>query len=405
MKILTFCAYYEPEIAASMYLLTNLFEDAANSGIEVDLYAPTPTRGVDKETIQKYKHKKKEILCNNNLNINRFAMIQEGKNTIGRALRYILVNGAFLWKGLHADADVLFVDSTPPTQGLVAALLKKVKKIPVVYNLQDIFPDSLVNTGICSKNSIFFKIGSWIEQITYRNADKIIVISEDFKKNIISKGVPENKIEVVYIEKKDNQLFDEFCLDREKFYVSYSGNIGLTQNMELLIQAAVQLQNIDDIGFVVIGDGAYKEELQRQIIEKNLKNITLIPFQPYTRISEVFSVGDVGLIISKPGIGTNSVPSKTWSYMAAERPLLASFDLKSELSQIISTNQCGESIRPDDCECLVKTILKMKENPLKLREQGNKGRKFVDRNLKRAIGTGRYIKCIEKSIDLWKMRK
>lgn len=415
MKILTFCAYYEPEIAASMYLLTNLFEDAANSGIEVDLYAPTPTRGVDKETIQKYKHKKKEILCNNNLNINRFAMIQEGKNTIGRALRYILVNGAFLWKGLHADADVLFVDSTPPTQGLVAALLKKIKKIPVVYNLQDIFPDSLVNTGICSKNSIFFKIGSWIEQITYRNADKIIVISEDFKKNIISKGVPEDKIEVVYnwvdgecvnyIEKKDNQLFDEFCLDREKFYVSYSGNIGLTQNMELLIQAAVQLQNIDDIGFIVIGDGAYKEELQRQIIEKNLKNITLIPFQPYTRISEVFSIGDVGLIISKPGIGTNSVPSKTWSYMAAERPLLASFDLKSELSQIISTNQCGESIRPDDCECLVKTILMMKENPQILREQGNKGRKFVDRNLKRDIGTGRYIKCIEKSIDLWKMRK
>lgn len=97
---------------------------------------------------------------------------------------------------------------------------------------------------------------------------------------------------------KHNQLFDEFCLDREKFYVSYSGNIGLTQNMELLIQAAVQLQNIDDIGFIVIGDGAYKEELQRQIIEKNLKNITLIPFQPYTRISEVFSVGDVGLIIN-----------------------------------------------------------------------------------------------------------
>ena len=91
--------------------------------------------------------------------------------------------------------------------------------------------------------------------------------------------------------------------------------------------------------------------------------------------------------------------------MAAERPLLASFDLKSELSQIISTNQCGEAIRPDDCECLVKTILMMKENPQKLREQGNEGRKFVDRNLKRTIGTEKYIKCIEKSIDLWKMRK
>ena len=124
MKVLTFCAYFEPEIAASMYLTTNIFEDAANAGIEVDLFAPTPTRGVDKETIQKFKKIKYEERCGGKLKIHRFAMMQEGNGTIGRALRYILLNLAFVWKGLWTKSDVMFIDSTPPTQGFMAAFLR-----------------------------------------------------------------------------------------------------------------------------------------------------------------------------------------------------------------------------------------------------------------------------------------
>lgn len=399
MKVLTFCAYYEPEIAASMYLLTNLFEDAANSGMEVELYTPTPTRGVDKDAINFYKKKKNEDKCNGKLHIHRFSMMQEGKNTIGRAIRYILINVVFLWKGFRSDADVLFVDSTPPTQGLVAAILKKIKKMPVVYNLQDIFPDSLVNTGICSEQSVFYKIGKWIEKVTYQNADRIIVISEDFKNNIMEKGVSEDKIKVVYnwvdgesvryIEKADNHLFDEYNLDRDKFYISYSGNIGHTQNMELLIEAAFQLQSDKDIGFILIGDGAYKEELQSQITEKNLKNITLIPFQPYERISEVFSVGDVGLIISKPGVGANSVPSKTWSYMAAGRPLLVSFDLDSELAKLVSILKCGVCVSPNDPYAFVSAIKMFKEDDRQ--DMGKNGELYVKTTLNRENCVSAYI--------------
>ena len=148
MKVLTFCAYFEPEIAASMYLTTNLFEDAANSGIEVEIFAPTPTRGVDKNTIEKYKKIKYEERCNGLLKIHRFSMLQEGKGVLVRAFRYILLNMAFIWKGLWTKADILFIDSTPPTQGFMATLLKKIKHIPMVYNLQDIFPDSLLYTGL-----------------------------------------------------------------------------------------------------------------------------------------------------------------------------------------------------------------------------------------------------------------
>lgn len=405
MKVLTFCAYFEPEIAASMYLTTNIFEDAANAGMEVELFAPTPTRGVDQVTIQKYKKIKYEERCNGKLRIHRFSMMQEGKNTIGRALRYILLNLAFVWKGLWTKADVMFIDSTPPTQGFMAALLKKVKRIPIVYNLQDIFPDSLVHTGISKKDSLAFKIGRWMEDITYRNADKIIVISEDFKANIMAKGVPEEKIEVVYnwvdeqavyhVDRTDNPLFDRYGLDRSKFYVAYSGNIGLTQNMELLVKAAEQLKAHEDIGFIIVGDGAYKDELLKRIEEKQLKNITLLPFQPYEEIANVFSLGDVGLIISKPGVGTNSVPSKTWSYMAAQTPILTSFDLDSELCQLVQDNRCGVSVETDDADALVTALKDLKQNRQRCGAYGRNGRRYIDENLTRAIGTRRYISVMK----------
>ncbi len=404
MKVLTFCSYFEPEIAASMYLTVNLFEDMANEGIEVELFAPTPTRGVDKETIQRYKKIKYEERCGGKLRIHRFAMMQEGKKTLGRAIRYILLNLAFVWKGLFTKADVMFIDSTPPTQGFMAAFLKKCKRIPMVYNLQDIFPDSLVHTGISTEDSLAFKIGRWMENITYRNADKIIVISEDFKKNIMAKGVPEEKIEVVYnwvdeqavyhVERKENPLFSQYGLDADKFYVAYSGNIGLTQNMELLLAVAERFQEQTDIGFVLVGDGAYLETLKQHIHDKRLDNITLLPFQPYSEIANVFSLGDVGLIISKGGVGANSVPSKTWSYMAAKTPLLVSFDTDSELVRFTKENECGVCVPPDDADALYKAILTMKASKESLLQQGENGRRFIDATLSRRVGTKRYIAVI-----------
>ena len=141
-----------------------------------------------------------------------------------------------------------------------------------------------------------------IENFTYRNADKIIVISEDFKKNIIAKGVPEDKIVVIYnwvdeeavkhVPREKNKLFDTYGLDRNKFYITYSGNIGLTQNMDMLLDVAKELEKESNIEFVLIGEGAYKDKVKEILQEKQIKNVTLLPFQPYEDISYVFSLGE-----------------------------------------------------------------------------------------------------------------
>lgn len=405
MKILLLPAYFFPEQAASSYLGDNIRQALCEANCGLQLYTPMPTRGVSNEEREKYKKLKLEYWHDGKLEIHRFSMYGEGKNPILRALRYVFCWGAQFWKGLRAkDIDLIYLASTPPIQGVLGGLLKKIKKVPFVYNLQDIFPDSLAGTGLAKKDGLLWKIGRVIENFTYRNADKIIVISEDFKRNIMEKGVPEDKIVVVYnwvdeeavkhVPREENKLFDMYGLDRKKFYVTYSGNIGLTQNMDMLLEVAKELETDPNIQFVLIGEGAYKKRVEEIIAEKNIGNVTLLPFQPYEDISHVFSLGDVGLVISKPGVGENSVPSKTWSILSASRPVLANFD-ENELKSIVAENQCGIFTKAGDKESFIQAILRLYENRELCVEMGRNGREFIMKNLTRAVGTQKYVDVIK----------
>lgn len=405
MKILLLPAYFYPEQAASSYLGDNIRQAMCESGAILELYAPMPTRGISKEVREEYKKRRMEHWHDGKLEIHRFLMYGEGKNPILRALRYVFCWCAQFWKGLCAkDIDLIYLASTPPIQGMLGGLLKKIKKVPFVYNLQDIFPDSLAGTGLAKKDGLLWKIGRVIENFTYRNADKIIVISEDFKRNIMEKGVPEEKIVVVYnwvdeeavkhVSREENKLFDMYGLDRKKFYVTYSGNIGLTQNMDMLLEVAKELEEDPNIQFVLIGEGAYKKRVEEIIAEKNIGNVTLLPFQPYEDISHVFSLGDAGLVISKPGVGENSVPSKTWSILSASRPVLANFD-ENELKSIVAENQCGIFTKAGDKEMFKQAILDLYHDREHCEQLGRNGREFILKNLTRAVGTQKYVDVIK----------
>lgn len=405
MRILQLAGYFFPEKAASIYLEENRYEAFSNAGFKTIVYAARPQRGLTEEEYQEYKHKKLEMMYNGGVEVHRFAMYREGKNAILRALRYFLISAVQFWKGIWAkDIDLIYVASTPPTQGALAALVKKFKRVPFVYNLQDIFPDSLAGTGLAKKDGTLWKIGRAIENFTYRNADKIIVISQDFKKNIMAKGVPEDKIVVVYnwvdqnavkdIPRSENKLFAMYDLDPSKFYITYNGNIGLTQNMDMLLEVAKSLEANDNIRFVLVGNGAYLEQVKHIVKEREIDNVYLLPFQPYEDISHVFSLGDVSLVISKPGVGENSVPSKTWSIMSASRPVLANFD-ENELKTIIEDNNCGIFTKAGDKVAFTDAILKLYYDRELCKEYGRNGRRFVMDNLTRDAGTKKYVNVIK----------
>ena len=402
MKAIFPCSYYLPETAASLYITDNIVHACADKGIEVDLYTPSPTRNVPDGSVWE----REERQMDGKLRIHRFHLYGEGKNPMLRALRYFLGEFILLHYCIWKKYDVAFVDSTPPIQGLKMPLIKWLKRKPTIYNVQDIFPDSLVGTGLTHEGSLIWKIGRMVEKITYRYADKIIVISEDFKKNIMAKGVPEDKIVVVYnwvdqnkvmdVPREENKLFDAYGLERSKFYITYNGNIGLTQNMDMLLDVAKELQEeYEDIHFVLVGNGAYLDEVKRKVADQQLDNVHLLPFQPYEDISHVFSLGDASLVISKPGVGANSVPSKTWSIMSASRPVLANFD-ENELKTIIENNHCGIFTKAGDKDAFKESILTLYNHRELCKEYGHNGRKFVLDNLTREVGTQKYVDVIKE---------
>ena len=408
MKILFLPAYFYPEKAASSYLGVNRFEAYQREGFDMVVYAPVPSRDVTDEIRKQYSKIKTERMYGDRMTVHRFDLIKEGKSPVLRALRYSVqlikhFNRAVFCRDARST-DLVFLSSTPPIQGILGSLVKKFSHKKFIYCLQDIFPDSLAGTGLAKKGGLLWKIGRVIENFTYRNADKIIVISQDFKKNIMAKGVPEDKIVVIYnwvdeeavvdIPREKNVLFDRYGLDRNKFYITYNGNIGLTQNMDMLLEVAKALEPNEDIQFVLVGNGAYLEQVKQIIKDRNVQNVTLLPFQPYEEISHVFSLGDVSLVISKPGVGANSVPSKTWSIMSASRPVLANFD-ENELKTIIEEHNCGLFTKAGDKVAFTDAILKLYNDRELCREMGRNGRKFVMDNLTKEVGTQKYVDVIK----------
>ena len=383
----------------------NAREAYAKKGWDMKIICPIPSRGVDKETRKKYLRAPHTEELGGAVKVRRFKTSREGSNLLFRAIRYFVCQQKHYRLAIREkDTDILFVSSTPPIQGLLMARVKRKLGCKTVYNLQDIFPDSLVNAGLTRKGSLIWRIGRRIEDKTYLNADKIVVISESFKRNIMEKGVPESKIEVINnwvdesaikpVKREDNPLFDRFGLDRSCFYVTYCGNIGKSQNVSMLVNVAERLRNERDIRFVVIGDGVCRRELESRIAELRLENIRLIDFLPYSEINYVFGLGDVGLIMSKSGIGNSSVPSKTWSIMCAERTVLASFDTDSEIGSVIREAECGVCVAPDDVDGTVNAIVTLYNNRERCERYGENGRAYVLSNITKDVGCGKLTSLI-----------
>ena len=409
MKVLKLPAYYAPENISSSHLTQDLEAAYIAAGYEIEVYAPTPTRGVSDEVRKEYKSKKYEEKFDGKIKIHRFSMSREGKNPILRAIRYFRVNLKHYRKGKKAkDIDIIMAGSTPPTQGVLCAKVAKKlskkygRKVPFIYNLQDVFPDSLVTTGLTKKGSLLWKIGRKIEDYTYRHADAIIVISEDIKRNIMEKGVPEEKIHIISnwvdtdevkpVQKEDNKLFDELGLNRDTFKVVYAGNLGKAQGVSVALDAAEILKDNRNIEFIIFGKGAEEEIIKKRA--ENLPNVKVFPLMPADRISEVYSLGDASLIMCKKGTGGAGLPSKTWSILACKSPIIVSFDDDSELSRLITEKDCGFCAPPENAELLASAVLTAYSEREMLKQKGINGYEYVIKNASAKVCPAKYVELI-----------
>lgn len=409
-NVLLLPAYFEPEMTPTSFLMQDVHDSLMSGGYKLVIHTPMPTRGVSIEIRNQYKNCRYEVLNDGKMVVNRFSLIREGVNPILRALRYFIGCLKQLYRGIKTkDIDIIFISSTPPIQGAMAAVIKIITKKPFIYSLQDIFPDSMVAAKFTRKGSLLWKVGRIIEDFTYKNADKIIVISNDFKRNIIEKGVPEEKIELIYnwvdekkvlpIEKGENKLFDEFNIDKNKFNIVYAGNLGNAQNIGIIIDAAFRLKDHHNIHIVIFGNTELIDNYKNIVKARSLDNISIFPLQPHEKISQVYSLGDISIVSCKKNFGTIAMPSKTWSIMSSGTPVLASFDCGTELQNLIEENNVGVFTEAENEVQFCDAILALYHDRNLCKIMGQNGRNFVLKNLTKDSATSKYLEVFNSVLN------
>lgn len=263
----------------------------------------------------------------------------------------------------HREAELLLV-SNPPLAPLLPRLL------PNKFSLLiwDVYPDVLVRQRLLSRNNFLVKWWGQQNKIVFEKAKKVYTISQGMK-DCLMQYVDESKIKVFSlwpndnmfrVDKKDNRFIKDQGLEG-KFVVLYSGNLGITHRMDVLLDVA-QLVDDCDIEYVLIGEGGKKKMIEDRIARENIKNVRLLPFQSLEMLPHSLSSADIAVITLDSSSSAISVPSKTYNLMSVGAPLLCIASPESELGIIIRENEVGGIYPPDDTRGIAQFIIKLKNN-------------------------------------------
>jgi colanic acid biosynthesis glycosyl transferase WcaI len=307
----------------------------------------------------------------------------------------------FLLRGLAVrNVDLIFVASTPPLAGLPAALLARLKGAKLVYNLQDIFPDSAVVAGLLAGNSRLYRWLRKAEEATYRVSDLVASISPAFS-DYVQRTAPGTQVATIpnwvdtdHIQPSESPASQAFRRGGV-FVVQYAGTIGLMQNLESVVLAAECLKDVPDIRFVFIGDGNAKRALEDLARERGLSNCVFLPLQPLDQVPFVYNGCNLGVIPLKPGAARIAVPSKTWNYLAAGRPVVGCVEEDSPLAAAIRESRSGAIVPPCDPARLAQVILEYRNAPDRVREEGRQGRDYVEAHLSRRSAIRHYLQTFD----------
>lgn len=409
MKILILRPNYYPEIAGGTRLAKDLVDDLIKAGHKVELIAPFPIKisnDVKKELIKN----KNETEHNGNLKINRINIPIKESSILFRILKSVFLFIAMFFKGIFSkDVDLIMTISMPPFIGPLGNIIGKLKRVPIVYWEQDIISNSIKknsNLGNKYTRPVIKWIINRLEDFSITHCTHVVTISNKFKSfHVDQHNVDPGKMSVIYnwidpdqityLNRNENPIVSKLKVSDDNFYVTYCGNIGYPHNLETLIDTAKRLESYENIKFLIFGDGSRKRAIERYMSEQNVKNVSLYPLVPLDEADQVYSLGDISIVIGQAGTSENGFPSKTWSIMSASRPVVSSFDLDSELTDIIRDNNSGIAVEPENSEALRDAILTIYNNRSLIDEMGPNGRKYVEDNISRRETTKEIIRLFE----------
>jgi colanic acid biosynthesis glycosyl transferase WcaI len=388
MHILIYSYNYHPEPIGIAPLMTELAEGLVKRGHQVRVVTGMPNYP-ERRIYDEYQGKWYVTEERNGVTVQRcYLRIKSKPNLIDRLLlelSFVLTSLPQALKGERPDVILLTVP--PLLVTLPATLLGWLYDCPVVLNVQDILPEAAVRVGLI-KNKLMIKAFEALEKFAYRAANTISVIADGFVDNLLSKGVPAEKVACIpnwvnlnFIKPlpKENKWRIAHNLD-DKFVVLYSGNIALTQGLETVIKAAANLRHIKDIAFVIAGEAKALERLQQYCVDCGADNVLLLPLQPRENIPQMLAAADVGLVVQKQNVISFNMPSKIPLLLASDRPIIGSVPATGTAAKAIRKSGGGIVVPPESPEALAKAVLKLYENPQLAAQLGHQGRKFAVEN-------------------------
>src|SRR5271167_2567397 len=290
--------------------------------------------------------------------------------------------------------DVIVAETDPPLLGALAAVLKRRWGCRLVYNVQDLYPDIAEVTGGV-RSPFLLELLRRANDYAYERADLIVTLGHDMARRIVDKGVPTNKVVVVpdWVDCRRIHPLDSNPLRRsfgDKFVVMYSGNIGLSQQLEAVLEAAGRLRDDERILFAMIGEGARKKWLEERARAMGLSNVIFLPYQPEENLAESLSAADLHLIPLAPGAAGCLVPSKIYGILAAGRPFIAMMEENAEVAQIAREDAVGFVVRPGDVDALTGAIRAAVDAPEHLKQMGVRARRLAELRFDRIKVTSRF---------------
>jgi colanic acid biosynthesis glycosyl transferase WcaI len=402
MHILIYSYNYYPEPIGIAPLMTELAEGLAARGHQVRVITGMPNYP-QREIYDEYKGKWYVTEQKNGVTIQRsYLRIKSKPNLIDRLLLELSFIITSLPQAFNGEKPDLILLTIPPLLvSLPATLLGWIYRCPVVLNVQDILPEAAVRVGLMT-NKLMIRFCEIIEKFAYKHANKISVIADGFRENLINKGVSAKKIACIpnwvnvnFIRPlaKKNAWRKAHQLD-DKFVVMYSGNIALTQGLETVIAAAAYLRHIPDISFVIIGESTALSRLQKYCLSCGADNVLLLPLQPREQLPQTLAAADVSLVVQKSNVIAFNMPSKIPLALASGRPILGSVPATGTAAKVIQESGGGIIVEPESPEALAAAVLDLYKNPALATKLGSQGRKFAEEYFS-------FEQAIEKYEDLF----
>jgi len=316
---------------------------------------------------------------------------------IGNYVSFAL-SAAFMGTLLVKPADVMYVYHPPATVGFAASVISLARRIPFVYDIQDLWPDTLAATGMLNNPSLLGLVDSGCRFI-YRQAAKVVVLSPGFKEMLVTRGVPADKIEVIYNwcdegnirrEREDNGLSEKLGL-AGRYNIVFAGTMGNAQALDAVLDAAKIINySQPKVQFVFVGGGIDVERLKKKTAKMGLPNVVFLPRMPMQEIGSILTLADVLLVhLRDDPLFKITLPSKTQAYMAAGRPILMA--VRGDAASLVAKAKAGLACIPEDSQSIAAVVEQFYcMSRHELDDMGERGRRFYETELSLAVGASKF---------------